>query len=154
MSDQEETSFHQRHQINSIALLFAQSLSLLLFGITKSYLNSKPLGMQSLYDSCCILCINCFLIMSIINFVFVTIFLIFAPLPEFVSLLFTLTSYITILATFVCLFCVQIVRYLYFTYPVFLDYYDETTTLHLFKQTVFSATLILTFLEVRTPSQL
>ena len=133
---------------NTIALLIAQLLSLLLFGLTKSYLNSKPLGMQSLYDTCCKLSINCFLFMGIVNFVTVTVALIFCPLPELVTSVFSFSTYITILSTFVCLFCVQIVRYLYFTYPACLDYYDETTTICLFKQAVFSATLILTFLEV------
>ena len=139
MSLLEETTFHERHQSIAIACLIAQIVSLLLFGITKSYLNSKPLGMQSLYDTFSKLCIDCFLIMGIVNIVITIAFLFFGPINHDVSLVLTLVSYITMLTSFICLFCVQIVRYLYLTYPVVLDYYDENMTISIFKHTVFVA---------------
>ena len=149
-STEEKVEFHQNNLPNAIALMIAQVLSLILFGLTKSYLNSKPLGMQSLYDSCSKICINCFLIMAITNFCFMGIFVCFWPVNPYVSFALTLVSYINIITTFVSLFCVQVVRYLYFTYPVVLDYYDENTTIFYFKQTIFAASLILTFFEVKS----
>ena len=149
-SIEEKLEFHQNNLPIAIALLIAQVLSLILFGLTKSYLNSKPLGMQSLYDSCSKICINCFLMMAITNFCFMGIFVCFWPVNPYVSKALTLVSYITLITTFVSLFCVQVVRYLYFTYPVVLDYYDENTTIFYFKQTIFAASLILTFFEVKS----
>ena len=142
--------FHQKHLPTAIACMIAAVLSLILFGLTKSYLNSKPLGMQSLYDSCSKICIDCFLIMAIINFCFMGVFICFWPVNPYVSKVLTLVSYITLITTFVSLFCVQVVRYLYFTYPAVLDYYDENTTIFYFKQTIFAASLILTFFEVKS----
>ena len=149
-STEESVEFHQKHLPNAIACMIAQVLSLILFGLTKSYLNSKPLGMQSLYDSCSKICIDCFLIMAIINFCFMGVFICFWPVNPYVSRVLTLVSYITLITTFVSLLCVQVVRYLYFTYPVVLDYYDENTTIFYFKQTIFAASLILTFFEVKS----
>ena len=149
-STEELVEFRQKHLPIAISCMIAQIVSLILFGLTKSYLNSKPLGMQSLYDSCSKICINCFLIMAITNFCFMGIFVCFWPVNPYVSFALTLVSYITLITTFVSLFCVQVVRYLYFTYPVVLDYYDENTTIFYFKQTIFAASLILTFLEVKS----
>ena len=149
-STEEKVEFHQNNLPNAIALMIAQVLSLILFGLTKSYLNSKPLGMQSLYDSCSKICIDCFLIMAIINFCFMGVFICFWPVNPYVSKVLTLVSYITLITTFVSLFCVQVIRYLYFTYPAVLDYYDENTTIFYFKQTIFAASLILTFFEVKS----
>ena len=132
--------------------MIAQVLSLILFGLTKSYLNSKPLGMQSLYDSCCKICINCFLIMAVVNFICIGIFMCFGPVNSYVSFVLTLAAYISIITTFVSLFCVQVVRYLYFTYPVVLDYYDENKTIFFFKQTIYAISAILTFFELKSGS--
>ena len=144
--------FHQKHLPNAIACMIAHVLSLIQFGLTKSYLNSKPLGMQSLYDSCSKICINCFLIMATFNAIFIVIFFIcFWPIDyPYVSFFITLVAYFTTITTFVSLFCVQVVRYLYFTYPVVLDYYDENTTIFYFKQTIFTISVILTFFEVKS----
>ena len=149
-STEEIVEFHQTHLPTAIACMIATVISSILFGLTKSYLNSKPLGKQSLYDSCSKICINCFLIMAITNFCFMGIFVCFWPVNPYVSFALTLVSYITLITTFVSLLCVQVVRYLYFTYPVVLDYYDENTTIFYFKQTIFAASLILTFLEVKS----
>ena len=149
-STEEIVEFHQKHLPAAIACTIAHVLSLIQFGLTKSYLNSKPLGMQSLYDSCSKICINCFLVMAITNFCFMGIFVCFWPVNPYVSFALTLVSYITLITTFVSLFCVQVVRYLYFTYPVVLDYYDENTTILFFKQTIFAASMILTFFEVKS----
>ena len=151
-STEESVEFHQKHLPNAIACMIAQILSLILFGLTKSYLNSKPLGMQSLYDSCCKICINCFLIMAVVNFICIVTFIFFWPVNPYVSFVIALASYISIIATFVSLFCVQVVRYLYFTYPVVLDYYDEHTTIFFFKQTIYIISAILTFFEVNCGS--
>ena len=147
-SSEEIAEFHQKHLPTAIACMIAAVLSLILFGLTKSYLNSKPLGMQSLYDSCSRICINCFLMMAITNFCFWGIFVCFWPVNPYVSFVLALASYISIITTFVSLFCVQVIRYLYFTYPAVLDYYDENTTIFFFKQTIFTASMILTFFEV------
>ena len=149
-STEELVEFHQKRLPIAIACMIAQVLSLILFGLTKSYLNSKPLGMQSLYDSCCKICINCFLIMAVVNFICVGTFICFWPVNPYVSFVITLASYISIITTFVSLFCVQVVRYLYFTYPVVLDYYDENTTIFYFKQTIFAVSAILTLVEVKS----
>ena len=149
-STEEIVEFHQKHLPTAIACMIAAVLSSILFGLTKSYLNSKPLGMQSLYDSCSKICINCFLILAITNICFMGIFVCFWPVNPYVSFALTLVSYITLITTFVSLFCVQVVRYLYFTYPAVLDYYDENTTIFYFKQTIFAASLILTFFEVKS----
>ena len=149
-STEEKVEFHQKHLPTAIACMIAAVLSSILFGLTKSYLNSKPLGMQSLYDSCSRICINCFLISAITNICFMRIFVCFWPVNPYVSFVLTLVSYITLITTFVSLLCVQVVRYLYFTYPVVLDYYDENTTIFYFKQTIFAASLILTFFEVKS----
>ena len=151
-STEEKVEFHQNNLPNAIALMIAQVLSLILFGLTKSYLNSKPLGMQSLYDSCSKICINCFLVMAIINCCLVFVWFCFWPVNPYVSFVIALASYISIIATFVSLFCVQVVRYLYFTYPVVLDYYDEHTTIFFFKQTIYVISAILTFFEVNCVS--
>ena len=151
MSSKEEiVEFHQKHLPTAIACMIAAALSSILFGLTKSYLNSKPLGMQSLYDNCSKICINCFLILAITNFCFMGVFVCFWPVNPYVSFALTLVSYITLITTFVSLFCVQVVRYLYFTYPVVLDYYEENSTIFVFKQTIFAASLILTFFEVKS----
>ena len=147
-SIEEKLEFHQNNLPIAIALLIAQVLSLILFGLTKSYLNSKPLGMQSLYDSCSKICINCFLVMANINCCLVFVWFCFWPVNPYVSFVLTLASYISMITTFVSLFCVQVVRYLYFTYPVVLDYYDENTTIIIFKQTIFVISAILIFFEV------
>ena len=147
-SEEEIAEFHQKHLPTAIANMIAAVLSLILFGLTKSYLNSKPLGMQSLYDSCSKICINCFLILAITSLSFFGIFLCSRPVNQYVSFALTLATYIILITTFVSLFCVQVVRYLYFTYPVVLDYYDENTTIFYFKQTIIAASLILTFFEV------
>ena len=149
-SEEEIVEFHQKHLPTAIACMIATVLSSILFGLTKSYLNSKPLGMQSLYDSCSKICINCFLIMAITNFCFMGIFVCFWPVNSYVSFVLTLAAYISIITTFVSLFCVQVVRYLYFTYPVVLDYYDENKTIFYFKQTIITASVILTFFEVKS----
>ena len=149
-STEELVEFYQKDLPLAIACMIAAVLSSILFGLTKSYLNSKPLGMQSLYDSCSKICINCFLILAITNICFIGIFVCFWPVNSYVSFVLTLVSYITLITTFVSLFCVQVVRYLYFTYPVVLDYYDENTTIFYFKQTIFAASLILTFFEVKS----
>ena len=149
-TEEEIIEFHQKHLPTAIACMIAAFICLILFGLTKSYLNSKPLGMQSLYDSCSKICINCFLIMAFTNFCFMGIFVCFWPVNPYVSFALTLVSYITIITTFVSLFGVQVVRYLYFTYPVVLDYYDENTTIFYFKQTIFATSLILTFFEVNS----
>ena len=148
-TDEEIVEFHQRHLPTAIACMIAAVLSLILFGLTKSYLNSKPLGMQSLYDSCSKICIDCFLIMAIMNFCFIGVFLCFWPVNPYLSFVLTLVSYLTLITTFVSLFCVQVVRYLYFAYPFVLDYYDENTTIYIFKQTILASSLILTFFEVK-----
>ena len=148
-STEEIVEFHQKHLPTAIACMIAAVLSSILFGLTKSYLNSKPLGMQSLYDSCSKICINCFLMMAITNFCFWGIFVCFWPVNPYVSFVLALASYISIITTFVSLFCVQVVRYLYFTYPVVVDYYDENKTIIFFKQIIFAASLILTFFEVK-----
>ena len=147
-STEEKLEFHQNNLPNAIALMIAQVLSLILFGLTKSYLNSKPLGMQSLYDSCSKICINCFLVMANINCCLVFVWFCFWPVNPYVSFVLTLASYISMITTFVSLFCVQVVRYLYFTYPVVLDHYDENTTIVIFKQTIFAISAILIFFEV------
>ena len=149
-STEELVEFYQKDLPIAIACMIAAVLSSILFGLTKSYLNSKPLGMQSLYDSCSKICINCFLILAITNICFMGIFVCFWPVNPYVSFVLTLVSYITLITTFVSLFCVQVVRYLYFTYPVVLDYYDENTSIFYFKQTIIAASLILTFLEVKS----
>ena len=150
-STEELVEFHQKHLPIAIACMIAQVLSLILFGLTKSYLNSKPLGMQSLYDSCCKICINCFLIMAIINSNIIVIFFIcFWPFNPYISFFLTLVTYFNMITTFVSLFWVQLVRYLYLMYPVVLDYYDENNTIFFFKQTIFAASLILTFFEVKS----
>ena len=149
-STEELVEFYQKDLPIAIACMIAAVLSSILFGLTKSYLNSKPLGMQSLYDSCSKICIDCFLIMAIINFCFMGVFICFWPVNPYVSRVLTLVSYITLITTFVSLFCVQVIRYLYFTYPAVLDYYDENTTIFYFKQTIFAASLILTFFEVKS----
>ena len=148
-STEEIVEFHQTHLPTAIACMIATVLSSILFGLTKSYLNSKPLGMQSLYDSCCKICINCFLIMAVVNFICIGTFMGFGPVNSYVSFVLTLAAYISIITTFVSLFCVQVVRYLYFTYPVVLDYYDENTTIFFFKQTIFAASMILRYLDVK-----
>ena len=150
-STEEIVEFHQKHLPTAIACTIAHVLSLIQFGFTKSYLNSKPLGMQSLYDNCSKICINCFLIMATINAIIIVIFFIcFWPVNPYVSFFITLVAYFTTITTFVSLFCVQVVRYLYFTYPVVLDYYDENTTICYFKQTIFTISVILTFFEVKS----
>ena len=149
-STEEIVEFHQKHLPTAIACMIAAVLSSILFGLTKSYLNSKPLGMQSLYDSCCKICINCFLIMGVVNFMCIGTFMCFGPVNSYVSFVLTLAAYISIITTFVSLFCVQVVRYLYFTYPVVLDYYDEHTTIFFFKQTIYAISAILTFFEVKS----
>ena len=151
-STEELVEFRQKHLPIAISCMIAQIVSLILFGLTKSYLNSKPLGMQSLYDSCCKICINCFLIMAVVNFICVGTFICFWPVNRYVSFVLTLASYGSIITTFVSLFCVQVVRYLYFTYPVVLDYYDEHTTIFFFKQTIYAISAILTFFEVKSGS--
>ena len=151
-STEEMVEFHQKHLPTAIACVIAHVLSLILFGLTKSYLNSKPLGMQSLYDSCCKICINCFLIMAIVTFIGNGTLVCFWPVSPYVSFVVTLASYISMITTFVSLFCVQVVRYLYFTNPVVLEYYDENTTIFFFKQTIFAISAILTFFEVKSGS--
>ena len=131
-STKEDKEFYQTNLPNSIACMVAQVVSMVLFGLTKSYLNSKPLGMQSLYDVCSKLCINCFLIMVIVNFILILSFVLFWPLDPYISVLLALVSYVSVVFTFVSLFCVQFVRYLYFAYPIALDYYDENKTVCLF----------------------
>ena len=149
-SEEKIVEFHQKHLPTASACMIAAVLSLILFGLTKSYLDSKPLGMQSLYDSCSKICIDCFLIMAVINFCFMGVFICFWPVNPYVSFVLTLVSYFTLITTFVSLFFVQVVRYLYFTYPVVLDYYDENTIIFFFKQTIFAASVILTFFEVKS----
>ena len=150
-STEEIVEFHQKHLPAAIACAIAHVISLIQFGLTKSYLNSKPLGMQSLYDSCSKICINCFLIMAIFNALNIVIFFIcFWPVHPYLSFVLSLVAYFTTIITFVCLFFVQVVRYLYFTYPVVLDYYEENSTIFVFKQTIFAASLILTFFEVKS----
>ena len=152
-STEEIVEFHQKHLPAAIACAIAHVISLIQFGLTKSYLNSKPLGMQSLYDSCSKICINCFLIMAIMNAIIIVIFFIcFGPVNSYVSFVLSLVAYFTTIITFVCLFCVQVVRYLYFTsnWIVVLDYYDENTTIFYFTQTIFAASVILTFFEVKS----
>ena len=151
-STEESVEFRQKHLPNAIACVIAQVFSLILFGLIKSYLNSKPLGMQSLYDSCCKICINCFLIMAVVTFIGTGIFICFWPVNPYVSFVLSLASYISMITPFVSLFCVQVVRYLYFAYPVVLDYYDENTTIFYFKQTIFAISAILTFFEVKSGS--
>ena len=116
-SEEKIVEFHQKHLPTASACMIAAVLSLILFGLTKSYLDSKPLGMQSLYDSCSKICIDCFLIMAVINFCFMGVFICFWPVNPYVSFVLTLVSYFTLITTFVSLFFVQVVRYLYFTYP-------------------------------------
>ena len=149
-TEEEIIEFHQKHLPTAIACMIAAFICLILFGLTKSYLNSKPLGMQSLYDSCSKICINCFLIMYIVHFTYMGVFVCFWPVNPYVSFGLTLVSYFTLITTFISLLCVQVVRYLYFTYPVVLDYYDENTTIFYFKQTIFATSLILTFFEVNS----
>ena len=149
-SEEKIVEFHQKHLPTASACMIAAVLSLILFGLTKSYLDSKPLGMQSLYDSCSKICIDCFLIMAVINFCFMGVFICFWPVNPYVSFVLTLVSYFTLITTFVSLFFVQVVRYLYFTYPVVLDYYDENTIIFFFKQTIFAASVILLFFEVKS----
>ena len=151
-STEEKVEFHQNNLPNAIALMIAQVLSLILFGLTKSYLNSKPLGMQSLYDSCSKICINCFLVMAIINCCLVFVWFCFWPVNTYVSFVLTLASYISMITTFVSLFGVQVVRYLYFTNPVVLDCYDENTTIFFFKQTIYVISAILILFEVKSGS--
>ena len=151
-SREEIVEFHQKHLPAAIACTIAHVLSLIQFGLTKSYLNSKPLGMQSLYDSCSKICINCFLILAITNICFMGIFVCFWPVNPYVSFVLALASYISIITTFVSLFCVQVVRYLYFTYPVVLDYYDENKTIFFFKQTIYAISTILILFEVKSGS--
>ena len=151
-STEELVEFRQKHLFNAIGCMIAQVLSLILFGLTKSYLNSKPLGMQSLYDSCCKICINCFLIMAVVCFIGIGTFICFLPVNPYVSFVLTLACYISMITTFVSLFCVQVVRYLYFTNPVVLEYYDENTTIFFFKQTIFAISAILILFEVKSGS--
>ena len=152
-STEEIVEFHQKHLPTAIACTIAHVLSLIQFGLTKSYLNSKPLGMQSLYDNCSKICINCFLIMAIMNAIIIVIFFIcFGPVNLYVSYFLSLVVYFTTIITFVSLFFVQVVRYLYFTsnWIVVLDYYDENTIIFYFKQTIFAASVILTLIEVKS----
>ena len=150
-SREEIVEFYQNLLPTAVACTIAHVISLIQFGLTKSYLNSKPLGMQSLYDNCSKICINCFLIMAIFNALNIVIFFIcFGPVNPYVSIFLTLVVYFTTMITFISLFCVQVVRYLYFTYPVVLDYYDENKTIFYFKQTIFTASVILTFFEVKS----
>ena len=116
----------------------------------KSYLNSKPLGMQTLYDTFCKLCINCFFIMGVISMLKLIIELFFGPVNRFVASVTAFAAYISSLTTFTCLFCVQIVRYLYLTYPAALDYYDETKTIMIFKCIVLVSSATLSFIEVNS----
>ena len=152
-STEEIVEFHQKHLPAAIACTIAHVLSLIQFGLTKSYLNSKPLGMQSLYDSCSKICINCFLIMAVMNAIIIVVFFIcFGPVHPYLSFVLSLVSYFTTIITFVSLFCVQVVRYLYFTsnWIVVLDYYDENTTIFYFKQTIFAVSAFLTLVEVKS----
>ena len=152
-SREEIVEFHQKLLPTAIACTIAHVLSLIQFGLTKSYLNSKPLGMQSLYDSCSKICINCFLIMAIFNALNIVIFFIcFWPVHPYLSFVSSLVAYFTTIITFVSLFCVQVVRYLYFTsnWIVVLDYYDENTTIFYFKQTIFATSAILTLIKVKS----
>jgi hypothetical protein len=145
--------FYQNLLPTAVACTIAHVISLIQFGLTKSYLNSKPLGMQSLYDSCSKICINCFMIMAIMNAINIVVFFIcFGPVNPYLSFVLSLVAYFTTIITFVCLFFVQVVRYLYFTsnWIVVLDYYDEKTTIFYFKQTIFAASAILTLIEVKS----
>ena len=151
-STEELVEFRQKHLPIAISCMIAQVVSLILFGLTKSYLNSKPLGMQSLYDSCCKICINYFLIMAVVNFICIGTFICFWPVHPNLSFVLTLASYSSMITTFVSLFGVQVVRYLYFTNPVVLDYYDENTTIFFFKQTIYAISAILILFEVKSGS--
>ena len=152
-SREEIVEFYQNLLPTAVACTIAHVISLIQFGLTKSYLNSKPLGMQSLYDSCSKICINCFLIMAIFNALNIVIFFIcFGPVNQYLSFVLSLVAYFTTIITFVCLFFVQVVRYFYFTsnWIVVLDYYDENTTIFYFKQTIFAVSVILTLIEVKS----
>ena len=143
-----QTTFEYKLQTNAIAFLMAKLISIVLYGLAKSYINSKPLGMQTLYDNVSKLFINCCFILdfvSILNIIWANFF---DPINEYVATILAFASYLFTVTAFTCLLCVQIVRFLYLTYPSVLDYFEENKTIKIFKQIVFVGALIFTFIEV------
>ena len=68
-------------------------ISIVLYGLAKSYINSKPLGMQTLYDNVSKLFINCCFILdfvSILNIIWANFF---DPINEYVAVILASASY-------------------------------------------------------------
>ena len=143
-----QTTFEYKLQINAIAFLMAKLISIVLYGLAKSYINSKPMGMQTLYDNVSKIFINCCFILdfvSILNIIWANFF---GPINEGLATILASVTYFFTVTAFTCLMCVQIVRFLYLTYPAVLDYFEENTTIKIFKQIVFLGAFIFTFVEV------
>ena len=142
------TTFEHKLQTNAIAFLMAKLISIVLYGLAKSYINSKPLGMQTLYDNVSKLFINCCFILDFVSILNTMWANFFGPINEFVVTILASASYFFTVTAFTCLLGVQIVRLLYMTYPAVLDYFEENKTIKIFKQIVFVGALIFTFIEV------
>ena len=145
---QHQTTFEHKLQTNAIAFLMAKFISILLYGLAKSYINSKPLGMQTLYDNVSKLFINCCFIKDFVGILNVIWANFFEPINEYVATILAFASYFLTVTAFTCLLCVQIVRFLYLTYPAVLDYFEENKTVKIFKQIVIFGALLLTYIEV------
>ena len=69
-------------------------ISIVLYGLAKSYISSKPLGMQTLYDNVSKLFINCCFILdfvSILNIIWANFF---DPINEYVATILAFASYL------------------------------------------------------------
>ena len=143
-----QTLFEPKLQINAIAFLLAKSISIVLYGLAKSYINSKPLGMQTLYDNVSKLFINCCFIKDFVSILSIIWANFFDPINEYMATILAFASYFLTVTAFTCLLCVQIVRFLYLTYPAVLDYFEENKTVKIFKQIVIFGALLLTYIEV------
>ena len=153
ISNQTHSTFEHKLQTNFIGYTIAKVISIILFGLIKSYINSKPLGMQTLYDIFSKLFINFYLAIDFLSTLNLAWANFFGPIPRNVATLLAFSHYFLLTLTFTCLLCVQIVRYLYLTHPDVLDYFEENKTINVFKKIVVIGSVIFTFTEVSIPKR-
>ena len=69
-------------------------ISIVLYGLAKSYISSKPLGMQTLYDNVSKLFINCCFILDFVSILNITWANFFDPINEYVATILAFASYL------------------------------------------------------------
>ena len=122
-------------------------LLVFLLNLLKSYLDSKPLGMETFYDQSIQFCIQTWICVGVVTTVILCLFLL-GPWSQLISAVFALISYVTFLSGFTALFFVQAARYIYITFPNFIEIFEENDIVKFMHKSIIGSVLFMTTLEM------